>query len=171
MDFGGGRDGFADWYGLEHDRLLTSMTLLLGELEAARDVTSEAFARALAHWERVRMMGNPRGWLYQVALNLVRRSWRRRRLERRAWERVTDRAPPEMVPPERGDLWQAVQALPSRARQAVVLRYVAGFTQAEVAQRMGIAPGTAAATLSAARQRLATQLGRSIKEAIHEPNA
>jgi RNA polymerase sigma-70 factor, ECF subfamily len=171
MELGGGREGFGAWYGLEHDRLLTSMTLLLGDLEAARDVTSEAFARALARWERVRMMSNPRGWLYQVALNLVRRSWRRRRLERHAWEGVTERGPPELVPPERGDLWQAVQALPSRARQAVVLRYVAGFTQAEVAQRMGIAPGTAAATLSAARKRLATQLTESDKEAVHEPDA
>lgn len=53
-------------------------------------------------------------------------------------------------------LWQAVQQLPPRQREAVALRYVADFSEAEVAERMGVAVGTVAATLHAAWARLAS---------------
>jgi DNA-directed RNA polymerase specialized sigma24 family protein len=43
---------------------------------------SEAFARALAAWPRVRTMDSPGGWLYRVALNQARSWLRRRGLER-----------------------------------------------------------------------------------------
>jgi RNA polymerase sigma-70 factor (ECF subfamily) len=44
--------------------------------------------------------------------------------------------------------------LPSRQLAAIALRYLGDLTQAEIAQAMGITPGTVAATLHAARQRL-----------------
>ena len=56
------------------------------------------------------------------------------------------------------DVMRAVQRLPARARTAVVLRYVADLTEAEVAEAMGVAPATVAATLSNARRRLAVLL-------------
>ena len=62
------------------------------------------------------------------------------------------------------ELWQAVGDLPRRQREAVVLRYIGDLTEAQTALAMGIAPGTAAATLSAARRSLARRL--SIGEAI-----
>jgi DNA-directed RNA polymerase specialized sigma24 family protein len=44
---------------------------------------------------------------------------------------------------------------------AVVLRYVNDLSEADVAAVMGVAPGTAAATLNAARQRLARMWGET----------
>ena len=54
-----------------------------------------------------------------------------------------------------------------RARTAVALRYLGDLTEAEVARAMGIAPGTAAATLSKARTQLAGLLGPDAKEDTH----
>jgi RNA polymerase sigma factor (sigma-70 family) len=62
------------------------------------------------------------------------------------------------VTKKRLDVMRAVQRLPARPRTAVVLRYVADLTEAEVAEAMGVAPGTVAATLSNARRRLAVLL-------------
>ena len=56
-------------------------------------------------------------------------------------------------------MWAAVAALPDRQREAIALRYLLGLTQAEVADAMGVAPGTASATLAAARRALAPILG------------
>lgn len=61
------------------------------------------------------------------------------------------------------ELWSAVRSLPERQRLAIALRYVADLTEAEVAEAMGVRPGTVAATLSKARTQLATQLQPSIE--------
>jgi RNA polymerase sigma factor (sigma-70 family) len=52
------------------------------------------------------------------------------------------------------DLERAISTLPPRQQLAVQLRYAADLTQAEVATAMGVAPGTASALLSQAREAL-----------------
>jgi DNA-directed RNA polymerase specialized sigma24 family protein len=64
-------------------------------------------------------------------------------------------APPPQVATE---VWDALASLPLRQRQALALRYLLGMTQAEVAEAMGVAAGTAAATLHTARRNLAGRL-------------
>ena len=53
-------------------------------------------------------------------------------------------APPGTgLPEERSiELWDAVRALPPRARTAIALRYAAGLSEAEVATAMNVAVGT-----------------------------
>ena len=158
---------FSTWYRNEHPRLLAAMVVVTNDLHVAQDVTSEAFARALAAWGRVSNMDSPTGWTYHVALNVVRRRARRAALEQRALRRMPPVEPG--LPAERSiELWDAVRSLPPRARTAVALRYAAGLSEAEVAAAMGIAVGTASATLSAARRALATSLGEPSPEPVTE---
>ncbi len=149
---------FASWYRNEHPRLLAAMTIVTNDLHVAQDVTAEAFARALAAWKRVANMESPTGWTYRVALNVARRRARRAALEQRALRRMPP--PAEGPPPERAiELWDAVSALPPRARTAIALRYAAGLSEAEVAEAMHVKVGTVSATLSNARRALAESLG------------
>lgn len=67
----------------------------------------------------------------------------------------TEPVPPLEVHPE---LWAAVADLPDRQREAIALRYVSGLTETEVAATMGVTDGSASATLSKARRRLAEVL-------------
>ena len=69
--------------------------------------------------------------------------------------------PPPPVPEDRLYLWDAVRSLPPRQRTAIVLHYVADMSQEQVAGVMGIAPGTVAATLHAARDTLREKLRAS----------
>jgi DNA-directed RNA polymerase specialized sigma24 family protein len=90
-----------------------------------------------------------------LAANVVRRRARRAALERRfgvAREAVT---PPEVAP----EVWIAVRALPSRQREAIALRYLLDLSERGVADAMGVAEGTASATLATARAALAGALG------------
>ena len=147
---------FEAWYRREHPRLLTAMVVVCGDLDVARDITAEAFARALERWGRVEAMANPAGWTYTVAMNLARRRWRRRVPEQPLGD--------DIVPPgvecseERVDVWRAVASLPLQARTAVVLRYLASMTEPEVAVAMGVSVGTVSSSLSVARRRLAALL-------------
>jgi RNA polymerase sigma-70 factor (ECF subfamily) len=148
---------FETWYRATHPRLLATLTVMSGDIEAARDATAEAFTRALERWPRVRSMDAPEAWVHRVGVNVLRRQHRRRVVE----ERLLRRHRPEPAPPSHlsPDVWDALAALPSRQREAIALRYLLDLTQADVADAMGVAPGTAAATLHAARRNLADRLG------------
>lgn len=147
---------FEPWYRDEHPRLLASMAVVTRDVEVAREITAEAFARALERWGRVAEMDSPGGWTYRVALNLARRRARRATLERRLLLRAAPS--PVAVAAPAIDVWEAVTALPPRMRTAVALRYLGGLTEAEVASTMGVAAGTVAGTLHDARHRLAALL-------------
>jgi DNA-directed RNA polymerase specialized sigma24 family protein len=47
--------------------------------DAGRDAASESLLYGWQHWDRVRRMDNPAGYLYRVGMNRVRRAQRRRR--------------------------------------------------------------------------------------------
>lgn len=139
------------------------MTVVAGDADLAADCVAEAFSRAYERWDRIAPGPNPTGWVYRVAMNVVRRQLRRRAVEARLLRRVVPATvtPPADVTPE---LWAEVAALPQRQREAVALRYVADLSEAEVAQVLGVAVGTASSTLTAARRRLADRLAH-LKEA------
>jgi RNA polymerase sigma-70 factor (ECF subfamily) len=147
--------GFEAWYFAEHERLVAALVWVAGDPEVARDAADEAFARALLHWRRVGAMASPGGWTYKVALNVLRRSMRRATHERRLFDQ---HRPDLAIPAPAGEIWAVVRGLPERQRVAIVLRYLLDLPEREVARVMGIAPGTAASSLAAARARLATWL-------------
>lgn len=152
--------GFDAWYQEQHPRVLAALTVASGSSDVAAEATDEAFVRAYERWERVRKMRSPGGWLYRVALNVMKRQHRRRAIERELLRRnrSQDSAPPPAVDP---DLWAAVRELPQRQRTAVALRYVVDLTEAEVAKTMGVSRGAASASLTAARRHLGRVLGEA----------
>jgi RNA polymerase sigma-70 factor (ECF subfamily) len=145
--------GFEPWYLREHPKVVAALTWVAGDPHVAADAADEAFARAYAHWRRVERMNSPGGWVYRVALNVVRRRMRRAALEQRTIE-----PPAEVADVVDNEIWSVVQQLPERQRVAVVLRYLLDLPEKEVAVAMGISRGTVASALAAARQRLAAWL-------------
>jgi RNA polymerase sigma-70 factor (ECF subfamily) len=161
---GRGRDeaheDFDAWYGREAPRVLASVTLAVGDRWLAEEATAEAFARALERWPAVREARSPSAWVYTVALNQVRSAARRRQVERRFLHRQRpDVAHP--APPPDVALWRAVGELPPRMRTVVALRYVGDLPQAQIAEVLGVTPGTVASTLHDARAKLAERLAHT----------
>lgn len=151
------REGFEAWYRAEFPRVSRAMALATGDPGVGEEAAAESFALALLHWSRVSAMESPGGWVYATALNQVRRSWRRQRLESRYLQRCRVQDIPAPGEPDTA-LWRAVAELSERARTAVALRYVADLSEAEIAAAMNVTRGTVATTLSRARKQLAEQL-------------
>jgi RNA polymerase sigma-70 factor (ECF subfamily) len=143
---------FEAWYRAQHPALLTSIALISGRPDFARDAVDEALVRALERWETVRRMDSPGGWTYRVALNLLRRRMRRIAFEARVLRRGAVREP---ATPPRGEVWDVVAGLPQRQREVVVLRYVADLSQPEIGRVLGIARSTVSSTLTDAHRALA----------------
>lgn len=155
---------FDGWYAEQRPRVYVAMLALSGNADLAADVTDEAFTRAVSHWKRVATMESPGAWTHHVALNVLRRRLRRRAMEARLLPRLVERG---REPMPSGELWDLVRLLPERQRTAVVMRYVADLTEPDIAIAMGIARGTVASTLAAARDRLAGLLTTSeIEEGV-----
>jgi DNA-directed RNA polymerase specialized sigma24 family protein len=118
-------------------------------VEDARDAVAEGLAYAWQHWDRVRVMANPVGYVYRVA-----RSRARRRLRRPLFPGAGG-ALPEVEP----GLPAALARLPERQRVAVVLVHGWDWTQDEVASLMGVSVSTVRNHLRRGLERLRDALG------------
>jgi RNA polymerase sigma-70 factor (ECF subfamily) len=99
-------------------------------IEAGAEATADALAWAWEHWERVRKMANPAGYLYRVGQSKARRYQRPRRL----FPALPRQEAPNMDP----ELPRALQSLSPNQRAAVVLVHGFGFTERETADLLGI---------------------------------
>ena len=136
--------------------MLASVT---GNVEGARDVVQEAFARALQKQDGFRGDGSLEAWVWRIAFRVAVGSTGSREL---AVEEVPDVAFVEGRDPTLSAL---VRQLPPQRRLAIFLRYYADLSYAEIGEVLGIAEGTVAATLSKAHEQLGAELS------IHEVTA
>jgi DNA-directed RNA polymerase specialized sigma24 family protein len=118
--------GFDDFVAEVRPRLVRAFVPQVGVADAA-DAAAEAVAYAFEHWETLRLMANPAGYLYRVGRSRVRRR-RVPQLPRPAAVGV-----PEVEP----DLIPALLSLPESQRTAVWLVYACQWRYAEVAEAMG----------------------------------
>jgi RNA polymerase sigma-70 factor (sigma-E family) len=141
-------------------RLVAQLYAFTDDLTEAQDVVQEAFARALARTSALSDVDNPEAWLRTVALNLVRRRWRRRKLlgaillRERPMQRLVEAGPQ----PDRTDVGAAINGLARPYREAIILHYYADLSIDEIAATLGVPAGTVKSRLSRARSALAERL-------------
>jgi len=142
-------DAFDEFYRAHWGRLAGTLRLLSGETMTADELAQEAFTRAWVHWDRVRTMERPEGWLYVTGFRLARR-----RLAREARRPLPDQVDgsfsPDVALADRVALTDALAALPLRQRQAVVARHVLGYDGPQAAALLGMRPAAFRQLLSRA---------------------
>jgi RNA polymerase sigma-70 factor (ECF subfamily) len=160
-------DDFVLFYESEAPRLVRSVAVAVGDPVLAEDAVAEAFARAWSRWSQVRAMEWPVAWVARVALNQARDRFRRRRVERRnAMVVARDEVSLDDTTHVDHQLWAAVRDLPRQECVLIALRYFADLSQAEIADALGIPPGTVASGLNRARQKLGAALGAAYQEEL-----
>jgi RNA polymerase sigma-70 factor (ECF subfamily) len=129
------------------------------------DIAQEAFSRLYERWDRMESPEHARNFVYRVAVNLARSHLRRRIA-----------APFGLVGPEgsepdrtaRSDDWlvlaDALQAVSPRQRTCLVLVDYAGLDIAEVAEVLGMQPGTVRMHLTRGRRTLRDRLSIPLEE-------
>jgi RNA polymerase sigma-70 factor (sigma-E family) len=124
---------------------------LLGSREEAADCAQESCARACADWTRLARSGSPLPWVVRVSSNLAIDRWRKLRRARRHEVPAGVAADPD---PARVDLYLALDTLPRRQRDVLVLRHLADMSEADVAAALGCSVGTVKSNASRARAAL-----------------
>jgi RNA polymerase sigma-70 factor (ECF subfamily) len=121
----------------------------------AEDVAQEVCLRLAQSISRFKGSGRFRTWLYALVLNVVRDTARKAtREKRRVEEWSRDMAPASDDGDGTGDLWQAVQNLPDKQKDAVLLVYGEGMSHSQASEVLGVAEATISWHLHEARKRL-----------------
>ena len=149
---------------------------LLRNPDDAEDVAQEAVLRAYRFFSGFRG-GDARAWLLQIVRNSCY-TWLEKRMPTELITEFNEELHPvtSMNPEtialqarDRAKLLNALESLPVRAREVIVLRELGGCSYKEISEITGIAMGTVMSTLSRAREKLAQILGGSArKEASNE---
>lgn len=139
--------------------------LILRDPSEAEDAAQQTFLSAYRALLRGTTPREPDAWLAQIARNECRARLRRRKLAAVPLEVDAEDARDTVDVAAGHEQLQAVAAaieeLPTRQRQAVVLSDLRGFSNDEVARAMSLAPGTVEALLYRGRLRVRRAFRRS----------
>ena len=127
---------FAAFYARELDGQVRRAFLLLGSNEVANDVVHDAFVAVYRRWDDI---DEPGPYLNRVVLNGCRDVARQRSRHLRALQRIVDQSDAQDQPDILDDI---LHSLPFNHRAAIVLRYYAQLSLAEIADSLGARPGS-----------------------------
>ncbi len=135
-------------YGAHHRGLVRLAVLLLRDQATAEEVVQDAFVAVHRRWDRLGDHDQAFGYLRRCVVNGAHSVGRRRGVERRHLASVDPRegslpgADETYAATERRErVLDALQQLPRRQREVIVLRYYADLDEAGVAGTLGISRG------------------------------
>ncbi|MFW6108337.1 MAG: RNA polymerase sigma factor, partial [bacterium] len=149
------------------DRLFSYARRLVGEAQTAADLAQETLLRAFRSLGRFDTDQRFGPWVFGIAAHVCR-DWLRRRGRRpeQRWEEM-DLAAPTPTPAaqaaqaeERERVVRAVELLPPKYREVVVLHYLEEMPYDEVARSLDITPAAARRRALRARAMLRKRLAR-----------
>ena len=135
----------------------------VGDREAAEDLTSQVFLKAVRWLAAERGADSIRAWLYTVARSAIADYWREQSqhptvlLEDRDAVLVCGREGPQEVRRTRERAWRILDALPEREREVLRLRFLHGYSAGEIGRELGLTPGHVRVLQLRALRRAATR--------------
>lgn len=134
--------------------------LIVHDSAAAEDIAQEAFIAALRNLHRFDRRRPFGPWIHRIAVNRAIDWSRARALRREVGEPVlAEGRAAEVADPLDDELVSALAALPPEQRAIVVLRHVLDYKPREIAELLGLPPGTVGSRLHRALALLAERLG------------
>jgi len=143
--------------------------------DVAADLVHDAWVRAVESAGAFERRSSFRTWITGILINRYReheRANHRESVEPNDDGRVDAITDPVSAAPldasgiDRLDLEAAIAALPPRFRQVLVLHDIEGFTHEEIADALGLVPGTSKSQLARARQRVRAMLESGVPRMI-----
>ena len=133
------REAFDAFVRARLPELLRFGRALTGSPEAAADLVQDALERTVLAWPRLRSREEPEGYVRRIMVNRNISIWRKFGREH-ATADVHDSGREDVH--FDGDLWRALQQLPTRQRAVIALRYYEDMSEAEIARTLGCSVGT-----------------------------
>lgn len=149
---------FRQFFDAEFSSLRRLAYLLTGNWGEAEDLAQESMVRVYRSWKSI--TGHPGAYARTVLMNRHRSLLRRAKVEakhalvRREYSEQTSGLEDDYLV-----VWQALQTLPQRERELIVLRFYEDMPIAEIAKVLDVPVGTVKSMTHRAIGRLRTQIG------------
>jgi len=133
---------------------------ILGDHQLAEDAAQESFARALVQLRRLRNKAKFAPWLAAICRNVAKDmvATKVRQINNQHFSRA---AADEDADETSRVVRQAIEQLPVRAKELLVLRYYNGLSYDEIGSVLGISKTTINGRLTRAKRQVAAYLRRS----------
>jgi RNA polymerase sigma-70 factor (sigma-E family) len=157
----GGAMDFAEWFAGELPKLLRFTTALCGGPDPAEEVLQEVAIKAHRRWNTIKDLEHPNAYFRRMIINEYL-SWRHKWLRLIPYAELRDHgaAEPGLADQQadRAQLIMELNRLPRRQRAVLVLRYVEGLSDLEIARTLGCSPGTVRSHASRALSTLRVEM-------------
>lgn len=157
---------FADFVSAVSPRLYRAAYGIARDHHHAEDAVQAALGKAYVRWRRVVRTEHPEAYVRRMVVNEVL-SWRRRPSSGELPAEVFPETPTssgESAWDTSDVVWRALAQLAPRQRAVVVLRYYEQLSEAEIADALGVRPGTVKSQASAALAHLRRVLDENTLE-------
>jgi RNA polymerase sigma-70 factor, ECF subfamily len=149
---------FSDLLNRYERRVYSFAYSMCGNAADAEDLTQEVFVQVYRSLPSFRGDSQFSTWLYRVAMNVCLQQRRRKSLDQAPLDDVLELAGPAGTEPEhqvmRGELQEqvrsAIDRLPEKQREVVVMHETLGLTYQEIAETLAIPVGTVKSRMGAA---------------------
>jgi RNA polymerase sigma-70 factor (sigma-E family) len=153
-------------YAVHYRSLVRLATLLVRDIGTAEEVVQDSFVAMHGGWRRLRDTDKALSYLRQAVVNRSRSVLRHRVVV----DRNAPAPPPDMPSAEHGAIAlfersaviSALRTLPPRQREALVLRFYADMSEAQIANAMQISRGAVKSHTARAMQALRAVLERDV---------
>jgi RNA polymerase sigma-70 factor (ECF subfamily) len=150
-------------------RLFNVMYGMTGDYHDALDLTEEAFVQAMRAYPRFRGDADPFTWIYRIAVNVLKKRYRKESRRGELWQEHQEQNPPAtahasgaqdaVIEEERARiLRQAIASLPQVNREAITLRYIDEMSYEDIATMSGCSLGTVKSRIARGKAMLAERL-------------
>ena len=152
-------------YAAHWRRLVRLSVLLVRDVATAEEVVQDAFVAVHGHWSGLRDHDKALAYLRQAVVNRSRSTLRHRAVVTRHAAREAAPHPhpgadeAALATDRRDAVLDAMRELPDRQREVLALRYYLDLSEAEIAEALGIAPGTVKSHASRGAEALRAALG------------
>jgi RNA polymerase sigma-70 factor (ECF subfamily) len=181
----GNKEAFGELFRSLYGRVHRTVWGMVGDESEAHDVAQEAWIKAWEKKETYNFQSLYSTWVHRIAVNCALDALRRRK---RYWSKIAgfmtkdegpktkdgkditvseesfDQSPSSLV--QKKELGQRIQSavsrLPEEQRTVLVLREYEGYSYGEIADILGIKPGTVMSRLHHARQKLQNSLSKDL---------
>jgi RNA polymerase sigma-70 factor (ECF subfamily) len=168
----GDREAFASLVLRHGDRLYATAYRILRDTGGAEDAVQQAFLNAWRELPRLRDESRFEGWLYRLLVHACYAGIR----QNRRWQRGLRLVEEDMSLPRtedaqltvarRDELERAFRRLSADQRAVLVMHHYLGLSGAEIADRLGLSPGTVRSRLHYARQTMRAAIEADARTAM-----
>lgn len=137
--------GFCEFVSTRYPALVRYGVLLTGDRGHGEDLVQSALVKTYRAWTRLHPDGQPEAYtrtvMERAAWRMVRRRWRGELPTAELPDRATE-TDDYAAKDQAEAVLAALRTLPAQQRIVLVLRYWAGLSEAEIAERLGCSSGT-----------------------------